>query len=85
MERLKSDMLALLRERRLYHASVNETFHEQSGGFGARPLDDVIKMVKAHFAPLSDRQILQLYKYYSEDFEAFGYTFDMQTRRVGGF
>ena len=78
-------MHALLRDHELYHASVNETFHEQSGGFGSRPLDDVINMVISHFAPLSDSQIHELYKYYAKDFSAFGYTFDFATRRVGGF
>jgi len=78
-------MRALLEKHELEHRSVNETFHQQEGGFGSRPLTEVVEMVKRHFQPLTRQKIELLYKYYKYDFLAFDYTFDFETLEAGGF
>lgn len=85
VERLKLDMNALLQKHDLQDHSVNETYHDQEGGFGSRPLSEVVTMVKEHLQPLSSDRIKLLYDYYKYDFLAFDYTFNFKTLEVGGF
>merc|ERR1712130_165711 len=85
VERLKSDMSALLDRHNLRHHSVNETFHDQKGGFGSKPLESVVTMVQSQFRHLTFVQIELLYEYYKQDFLAFNYTFNFKTLEVGGF
>lgn len=78
-------MNALLQKHDLQDHSVNETYHDQEGGFGSRPLSEVVTMVKEHLQPLSSDRIKLLYDYYKYDFLAFDYTFNFKTLEVGGF
>ena len=78
-------MNALLHKHDLHHDVTNSTFHEQEGGFGSKPLSDVVNMVKKFFIDLQPKKIRALYEYYHNDFAAFNYTFDFETLEAGGF
>lgn len=59
-------------------------FHSMKGGFGGKSPVDMAKKARVFYENL-DRPVLEgLMKVFKMDLLAFGYTFDLKTRSIGG-
>ena len=64
---------------------LEETYHEQQGGFGAAEKEKLIEGVRARLKNIPTETIWKIYKYYKKDFDILGYSFDMDMLKIGGF
>ena len=99
VEHLKDEMGALFRFHELHVQGtvtkinifksiiqeLEETYHEQQGGFGAAEKDKLVAGVRAKLKTIPTETIWKIYKYYKKDFDILGYSFDMDMLKIGGF
>ncbi|CBY11378.1 unnamed protein product [Oikopleura dioica] len=85
VEHLKDEMVALFRNHDLHVPELEETYHEQTGGFGAAEKDKLITKVRARLKTIPTETIWKLYKFYKKDFDILNYSFDMNMLKIGGF
>ena len=99
VEHLKDEMGALFRFHELHVQGtvrkictsqtiiqeLEETYHEQQGGFGAAEKDKLVAGVRARLKMIPTETIWKIYKYYKKDFDILGYSFDMDMLKIGGF
>ncbi|CAG5077466.1 Oidioi.mRNA.OKI2018_I69.PAR.g8723.t1.cds [Oikopleura dioica] len=85
VEHLKDEMVVLFRSHDLHVKELEETFHEQTGGFGAAEKDKLIEKVRSTLRPIPKETLWKIYDYYKNDFDILNYSFDMDMLTIGGF
>ena len=79
-----SKLMELHQEFKVDQNLFNSTIHNSQGGFGDRSTREMVEMAKKYYKRLDTDVIERLLSIYKHDMLAFGYTFDIRTRTVGG-